>query len=158
MSSIEAGKKAPAFTLPNQDGEKVALRDLAGQDVVVYFYPRDDTPGCTKEACHFRDLQSAFDAVGVSVLGISADSVRAQGNFSAKHTLSMPLLSDPERTVLEAWGIWGEKKNYGRTYMGIIRSTFLFDAEGTLVEAWRKVRVKGHADAVLERARSLTEA
>ena len=152
---LDVGNKATDFVLKDHTGADVAWADLRGRPVVVFAYPKANTPGCTKEACHFRDLQSAFDAVGVSVLGISADSVRAQGNFSAKHTLSMPLLSDPERTVLEAWGIWGEKKNYGRTYMGIIRSTFLFDPEGKVAHVWPKVRVKGHVDAVLEKTREL---
>lgn len=147
---------APAdFTLTDDHGNDVVWSSLRGQPVVVFAYPKANTPGCTKEACAFRDLSAEFGALGVKVFGISADSVKAQGNFRDKHGLTMPLLSDKEHVVLEPWGIWGEKKNYGRTYMGIIRSTFLFDADGKVAHVWPKVRVKGHVDAVLEKARDL---
>ena len=154
MARVAVGKKVPAFTQEATGDKKVALKDLAGKRVVIYFYPKDNTPGCTTEACTFRDLGTEFNALGAKVLGISADTVKRQSNFAAKHNLPMALLADTERTVLEAWGIWAEKKNYGRTYMGIVRSTFLFDADGRLVQKWEKVRVKGHVDAVLEAAGS----
>ena len=152
---LAIGDTPPDFSLNNQDGEAVHSKDLRGSWVVVFAYPKANTPGCTTEACEFRDLNTEFAAAGATVLGISADSVRAQGNFRTKHGLTTPLLSDPERTVLEPWGIWGEKKNYGRTYMGIIRSTFVLDPEGKVAFVWPKVRVKGHVDAVLAKVREL---
>ena len=152
---LNEGDRAPDFELPADDGSTVKLSDFKGRKVVLYFYPKDDTPGCTKEACAFRDLRADFDGLGVRVFGISADSVKAQGNFRDKYELTMPLLSDPDKTVLTPWGIWGEKKNYGRTYMGIIRTTVMFDADGKVAHVWPKVRVKGHVDAVLEKAREL---
>jgi peroxiredoxin Q/BCP len=148
---LEPGATVPPFTLADQDGREVAWPDLRGKPVVVFFYPKANTPGCTKEACSFRDHRQAFEERGVQVLGISADSVKSQANFRSRYELTMPLLSDPERTVLEPWGVWGEKKNYGRTYMGIHRSTFLFDADGTLLHVWPKVRVKGHVTQVLDK-------
>lgn len=147
---LNIGDTPEDFTLSDQDGNDIAWSSLRGAPVVVFAYPKASTPGCTTEACNFRDLSEAFAAVGAKVLGISADTVKRQSNFAAKHSLNMPLLADTEREVLEAWGIWAEKKNYGRTYMGIVRSTFLFDAQGQLVQKWDKVRVKGHVDAVLE--------
>ena len=141
----------PPFTLVDQDGREVAWSDFRGKPVVVFFYPKANTPGCTKEACSFRDHRQAFEERGVQVLGISADSVKSQANFHSRYELTMPLLSDPERTVLEPWGVWGEKKNYGRTYMGIHRSTFLFDADGTLLHVWPKVRIEGHVTQVLDK-------
>ena len=121
---------------------------------MVFFYPKASTPGCTTEACAFRDLSDEFGSMGVRVFGASADSVKRQANFRDKYELGMPLLCDPEHVILEPWGIWAEKKNYGKTYMGIVRSTFVFDAEGVLVNKWTNVRVKGHADAVLEDVKS----
>jgi peroxiredoxin Q/BCP len=152
---LDVGDRPQDFTLTNDRGEPVAWADLRGRPVVVFFYPKANTPGCTKEAIAFTALKTEFDALGVTVVGGSADSVKAQGNFRDKHELGVPLLSDPDKVVLEPWGVWAEKKNYGRTYMGIVRSTFLFDADGVLVEAWRNVRVNGHADKVLARAREL---
>ncbi len=143
------------FTLSDQDGNQVSWSDFRGRPVVVFFYPKANTPGCTKEACDFRDLKAEFDSVGTAVVGISADTVKRQSNFRTKHSLTMPLLADPEHLVLDPWGVWVEKKNYGRTYMGIRRTTALFDAEGKPVQVWTNVRVKGHADTVLAAARAL---
>ncbi|MBW1878564.1 MAG: thioredoxin-dependent thiol peroxidase [Deltaproteobacteria bacterium] len=148
---LEPGATAPEFTLRDQDGREVRWSDFQGQPVAVFFYPKANTPGCTKEACAFRDDRQAFEERGVQVVGLSADSVKSQANFHSRYELTMPLLSDPERTVLEPWGVWGEKKNYGRTYMGIRRSTFLFDADGKLLHVWPNVRVKGHVTQVLDK-------
>ena len=147
---LDVGDTPDDFELENQSGETVRWQDFRGKAVVVFFYPKASTPGCTTEACAFTELSGAFAEAGVAVLGMSADTVKRQSNFAVKYGLTMPLLADTERVVLEAWGVWGEKKNYGRTYMGIHRATFLFNAEGTVVKAWPKVRVKGHAEAVLE--------
>ena len=144
---------APApFTLADHAGNEVAWADLRGKPAVFFFYPKASTPGCTKEACAFTELGPEFAERGIQVFGISADSIKRQSNFAEKYGLTMPLLSDPDHIVLEPWGVWAEKKNYGRTYMGIVRSTFLFDADGTVAHVWPKVRVKGHAEAVLEKA------
>lgn len=152
---LSIGETVADFTLQDADGNDVTWSSLRGAPVVVFFYPKASTPGCTTEACAFRDLAPDFAESGVKVLGMSADSVKRQANFREKYELTTPLLSDPEHTVLEAWGVWQEKKNYGRTYMGIVRSTFLFNAEGEVVFAWPKVKVKGHAEAVLEKVREL---
>lgn len=146
---IETGTTVDAFTLRDQAGNDVAWDSFRGAPVVFFFYPKASTPGCTKEACAFRDLTSEFERRGVRVVGVSADSVKRQSNFATKYDLTMPLLSDPDREVLDAWGVWGEKQMYGKTYEGIHRSTFLFDGDGVLVQVWPKVRVKGHAEAVL---------
>ncbi len=150
---LDVGDQPEDFTLLDDRGQEVRWSALRGAPVVVFAYPKANTPGCTREASDFRDLKPAFDALGVRVLGISADSVKRQANFRDKHGLNFPLLSDPDHAVLEPWGIWGEKRNYGRTYQGIRRSTFLFDADGRVVAAWPQVRVKGHAQAVLDAAR-----
>src|SRR5438874_13779928 len=134
---IEPGQPAPDFELPDQDGNPVRLRDLRGRRVVLYFYPKADTPGCTTQACGLRD--AAPDLGGTVVLGISPDKPSAQARFDAKYSLGFPLLSDPDHAVAEAYGAWGEKKNYGRTYMGIIRSAFLVDEQGNLSDTWYKV-------------------
>lgn len=152
---LSVGDKPEDFALPDQAGDEVAWASLRGAPVVVFFYPKASTPGCTTEACGFRDLAEEFGALGVKVLGMSADSIKRQSNFDKKHTLGMPLLSDTDRTVLDAWGVWGKKKMYGKEYEGIIRSTFLFDGDGAVVHAWPKVKVKGHVDEVLATARSL---
>lgn len=141
------------FTLPDHTGQLVRWADLRGAPVVVFFYPKASTPGCTQEACAFRDLASEFAALGVRVLGMSADTVARQANFASKQGLSYPLLADPDRVVLDAWGVWGEKQMYGKTFEGIVRSTFLFDADGKVERAWPKVKVKGHVDEVLAAAR-----
>ena len=153
---IEEGKKAPAFTLPNQDDDKVRLRDLAGSWVVLYFYPRDDTPGCTVEACEFTEGIEAFDELDAVVLGCSPDSTDKHRKFIAKHDLRVTLLSDPDHKVMEKYGAWGEKKLYGKVTIGVIRSTVLIDPRGKIVRHWKRVRAKGHAESVrkaLEAAR-----
>jgi peroxiredoxin Q/BCP len=146
---LNVGDTPEDFTLNDQDGQAVSWAHQRGHWVILFAYPKASTPGCTAEACAFRDLSSEFGALEARVFGISADSVKRQQNFTAKHTLNMPLLSDADHIVLEPWGIWAEKKNYGRTYMGIVRSTFLFNPAGVLVHAWRNLRVKGHVDKVL---------
>lgn len=146
---LEPGDKAPDFTLPDQDGEPVSLEDFAGRRVVVYFYPRDDTSGCTKEACQFNENLAAFRAVGVPVIGISPDSADRHVRFRAKHGLGFPLLSDPDHAVMEAYGAWGEKSMYGKRTVGVIRSTFIIGADGRLERAWYSVRSDGHAARVL---------
>ncbi|VIO75032.1 thioredoxin-dependent thiol peroxidase [Bradyrhizobium ivorense] len=152
---LAEGAMAPAFTLPRDGGESVSLSDFAGKKLVLFFYPRADTPGCTKEAIDFTRLKSAFGAVGTEVLGISADTVKAQESFRNKHQLSVPLISDEQHQMLETYGVWGEKSLYGRAFMGIIRTTVLVGSDGKVARVWRHVKVDGHADAVLEAARSL---
>ena len=142
----------PDVTATGADGAPLRLRDL-GRPLVVYFYPKDDTPGCTREAQDFSALADDFAAAGVTLLGISRDSVAKHGKFTAKHALTVPLASDLDGSVTEAFGVWGERQMYGRTYMGIERATFLFDADGNLAQEWRKVKVPGHAEAVLAAAR-----
>lgn len=145
---IEVGKKAPAFTLVNQDGEKWSLRDAAGQWVVVYFYPKADTPGCTTEACEFTDSIEDFAGMDAEVVGISPDSVQALKKFQDKYSLQVTLLSDPSKSVLEKYGAWGTKKMYGREIEGVIRSTVLVDPQGKVAHHWPNVRAKGHAEQV----------
>ena len=152
---LAEGAMAPAFTLPRDGGESVSLSDFAGKKLVLFFYPRADTPGCTKEAIDFTRLKNAFAAAGTEVLGISADTVKAQESFRNKHQLSVPLISDEQHQMLETYGVWGEKSLYGRTFMGIIRTTVLVGSDGKVARIWRHVKVDGHADAVLEAARSL---
>ena len=150
MGKLDAGDKAPDFTLPDQDGNPVSLKDFAGSQVVVYFYPRDDTPGCTKEACQFNDNLSAFTKAKVPVLGISADTAAKHQKFREKYGLKFPLLTDADHTVGEAYGAWGEKTLYGKKSIGVIRSTFLIDADGTVARPWYHVKADGHAAKVLE--------
>jgi thioredoxin-dependent peroxiredoxin len=154
-AALAEGAAAPAFRLPRDGGDSVSLSDFAGQKLVVFFYPRADTPGCTKEAIDFTRLKSDFAATGTAVLGVSADPVKAQEAFRNKHQLAVPLISDERHEMLEAYGAWGEKSLYGRTFMGIIRTTVLIGANGRLARIWRNVRVDGHAEAVLEAARAL---
>ncbi|MCK1360441.1 peroxiredoxin [Bradyrhizobium sp. 199] len=154
-SGLAEGAKAPAFRLPGDGGEVVTLADYAGQKLVLFFYPRADTPGCTREAIDFTRLASAFAAAGTAVLGISADPLKAQQKFRDKHGLGVPLLSDEQHEMLEAYGAWGEKSMYGKSFLGILRTTVLIGADGKVAKVWRNVRVDGHADAVLEAARSL---
>ncbi|MEM9063476.1 MAG: peroxiredoxin [Pseudomonadota bacterium] len=155
MSLPEIGKPLPDFSLPADGGRTIALSDLKGKAVVLYLYPRDDTPGCTKEAIAFTEQLDEFDAAGAVVLGLSKDTVAKHDKFVAKHDLKVTLLSDEDGSVIEKLGSWVEKKMYGKTSMGIERSTFLIDREGVLREVWRKVKVPGHADAVLEAVRAL---
>ncbi|MEO8553088.1 MAG: thioredoxin-dependent thiol peroxidase [Kofleriaceae bacterium] len=152
---LEVGKKAPAFSLESSDGGKVKLADLAGKPVVVYFYPRDNTPGCTTEANDFRTAMPQLKKLGVTVLGVSKDSIASHCKFRDKYELNFPLLSDPDGKMLEAYGAWGEKNMYGKKMMGIIRSTVLIDDKGKVAAVWPKVSVKGHVDAVIEAAKAL---
>lgn len=152
---IEAGQKAPAFTLTADGGEKVRLSELKGQPVVVYFYPRDDTPGCTREACAFRDQSAALKKLGAKVLGISTDSIESHGKFRDKYQLSFPLLADPDHAVSEKYGAWREKNMYGKKSMGIQRSTFLIDADGKVAKVWKAVKVDGHVEQVIAALKEL---
>jgi len=152
---LEVGQKAEDFCLQNQDGVEICLRDLAGKWVVVYFYPKASTPGCTTEACAFSEALPEFGEMDAVVLGISGDSVKKIANFAEKKELSVTLLSDEEHTVLERFGVWQLKKNYGREYMGIVRSTFILDPNGVVRAKWEKVRVKGHVEAVKEKLQEL---
>ncbi|MFC4626194.1 thioredoxin-dependent thiol peroxidase [Daeguia caeni] len=155
MSHLEVGDKAPDFCLPDDQGNMISLAQLAGKPVVVYFYPKDDTSGCTKEAIAFSALKPDFDKLGVRVIGISPDSPEKHGKFRSKHGLTVDLAADVERKVLEAYGVWVEKSLYGRKYMGVERTTVLIDASGHIARIWNKVKVAGHAEAVLEAARAL---
>ena len=152
---IEEGKKAPAFTLKNQDGKAVKLSDFAGKNVVLYFYPKDNTPGCTTEACDFRDQHGKLEKAGAVVLGVSPDAEKTHLKFAGKFGLPFTLLADPEHEVAEKYGSWGEKTLYGRKFMGIIRSTFLIGSDGKVAKVWPKVKVAGHVDEVLEAVKSL---
>ena len=153
---IEAGSKAPAFTLKATDGSTVKLSDLKGQPVVLYFYPKDDTPGCTKEACAFRDRKDELTQLGAVVLGISPDTVESHVKFSEKFDLNFPLLADKDHKVAEKYGAWREKNRYGKVSMGIQRSTFVIDAEGKVAKTWKAVKVDGHDAKVLEIVRELS--
>jgi len=146
---IEAGEKAPQFTLPDQDGDDVALADYAGRTVVLYFYPKADTPGCTTQACSIRDRAAEYDAAGAVVIGVSPDPVAAVKRFHGKQSLNFTLLADADHAVCEAYGVWGEKSMYGKTYMGAMRSTFIIDPEGTVVHVIPKASPKTHDDEVL---------
>ena len=153
---VEVGKKAPAFTLESSEGGKVKLADFAGKVVVLYFYPRDNTPGCTIEAENFRDAIPALEKLGAVVLGVSKDSIASHCKFRDKLGLGFPLLSDPEGQVIEKYGAWGEKNMYGRTSMGIVRTTVVVDREGRVVKVFPKVRVKGHVEKVVDIVRGLS--
>jgi peroxiredoxin Q/BCP len=153
--ALSEGAKAPAFRLPRDGGESVSLADFEGKKLVVFFYPRADTPGCTREAIDFTRLKGDFAAAGTAVLGVSADPVKAQEAFRNKHQLAVPLISDERHEMLDAYGAWGEKSLYGRKFMGIIRTTVLIGADGKIARLWRNVRVDGHADEVLAAARAL---
>jgi len=157
MTAIGPGDTAPDFDLPAAGGGRVRLADLKGKAVVLYFYPKDDTPGCTKESQGFSGAAADFAAAGAVVVGVSKDSVASHDRFKAKYGLALELGSDPEGAVIAAYGAWVEKSMYGRTYMGIDRSTFLIDGSGQLVQAWRKVKVPGHVDAVLKAVRALAQ-
>jgi thioredoxin-dependent peroxiredoxin len=150
MPRLEPGERAPAFTLPDQDGRPVSLADYAGSPVVVYFYPADDTPGCTKEACQFNENLSAFERSGAKVVGISPDGAAKHVRFREKYGLTFPLLSDPGHDVMTTYGAWGEKTMYGKKTVGTIRSTFLVGADGKVKRAWYNVKADGHAAKVLD--------
>jgi len=147
---IEEGEKAPEFTLATDGGEKVSLKDFRGKNVVLYFYPKDDTPGCTREACAFRDADKKVQKSGAIVLGVSPDSTGSHDKFKAKYRLNFPLLSDPEKVVAKKYGAYGEKMMYGKKVVGMIRSTFVIDGKGVVRKVFPRVRVDGHADKVLE--------
>lgn len=150
-----AGAKAPAFSLPSDGGGTVSLKEFNGRNLVLYFYPKADTPGCTKEAIAFSRLRAEFAKADTAILGISADPVPSQDKFKSKHKLTIALGSDETKKTLAAYGAWGEKSMYGRKFMGVIRKTFLIDASGRIVRIWPKVRVPGHAEEVLAAAREL---
>lgn len=153
---IEVGAKAPDFTLAADDGSKIKLSALKGQPVVLYFYPRDDTPGCTREACAFRDAKKQLAAVGAKVLGVSTDDVASHQKFRDKYKLNFPLLADPDHKVAEKYGAWREKNMYGKKSMGIQRSTYLIDAEGKVARVWQRVQVDGHDAKVLAALQELS--
>ncbi len=149
MSRLEVGERAPAFTLKDHDGNKVSLKDFAGSRVIVYFYPADDTPGCTKEACQFNDELAAFRSLDAAVIGISPDGAEKHRAFRAKYGLNFTLLSDPDKSVMEKYGAYGEKMMYGKKVLGVIRSTFVVSPRGTIERAFYNVRADGHAAKVL---------
>ena len=148
--AVEEGKRFIDFSLRNQDGETVSLDDFAGKWLVVYVYPKDDTPGCTKEACSFRDAFSKFKKQGITVLGVSPDSEKSHQKFATKYSLPFTLLADTDRKIVEAYGVWGEKKFMGRTYMGVHRITFLIDEKGKIKKIFEKVKPENHASEVLQ--------
>jgi peroxiredoxin Q/BCP len=155
ITALSEGVKAPAFQLPRDGGGSVTLADYLGKKLVIFFYPRADTPGCTKEAIDFTRLSGAFADSQTAVLGVSADPLKAQESFRDKHQLSMPLASDETHAMLQAYGVWGEKSMYGKTFLGIVRTTVLVDSRGKIARIWRNVKVDGHADEVLAAAQAL---
>ena len=154
IGTLNEGDAAPAFSLPRDGGQLVSLASYAGRKLVIFFYPRADTPGCTLEAVAFSRLASAFAAAQTAVLGVSADPLKAQESFRDKHSLSVPLISDEKLGMLKAYGVWGEKSMYGKTFMGIVRTTVLIGGTGRILKIWRHVKVDGHADEVLAAART----
>jgi len=152
---IEAGQPAPDFTLLDQDGKAVTLSTLQGAPVVLYFYPKDDTPGCTTEACAFRDAEADYQAIGARVLGISPDDVKSHGKFATKYTLKFPILADTETKVCQLYGVWKEKSMYGKTYMGVERTTLVIDSQGIVRQVFPNVKVAGHSEAVLDALKNL---
>ena len=155
MSLIDPGKKAPAFSLKDQDGTAHSLSDYAGRPVVLYFYPKDDTPGCTTESCNFRDNLPRFTASKAAVLGASILDEKSKAKFAGKFDINFPLLADADHAVAEKYGVWQEKSRYGRTYMGIVRTTYLIGADGKVARRWDNVKVDGHADEVLAAVKTL---
>jgi peroxiredoxin Q/BCP len=155
MSLVDPGKKAPAFTLRDQAGHTHKLSDYAGRPVVLYFYPKDDTPGCTKEACAFRDTLPKFKPSRAAVFGVSILDEASKARFADKYDLNFPLLADADHAVAEKYGVWQKKKNYGREYMGLARTTYLIDRDGKVAKRWDNVKVDGHADDVLEAVKDL---
>ena len=152
---LDIGDAAPGFDLPADGGGRVALTALKGKKVVLYFYPKDDTSGCTAEAIAFNGLKAQFEAAGAVVVGVSPDSVKSHDKFKAKYELGFPLASDESKSMLESYGVWTEKSMYGRKYMGVERTTFLVDSKGKIAQVWRKVKVPGHEDAVLAAVKAL---
>ncbi|MDP2621499.1 MAG: peroxiredoxin [Hyphomicrobiales bacterium] len=155
VKTLAEGDPAPEIELPADGGASFSLAALKGRKVAVYFYPKDDTPGCTAEAIDFSALRDAFAAADTEVVGISTDSARSHDAFKNKHSLGLTLAADEEKNVVQAYGVWGEKSMYGRTFMGVVRSTFLIDRQGRIARIWRKVKVTGHAAEVLKAARAL---
>ena len=155
MSELNAGDAAPEFDLPTDGGGRVSLDKLKGKSVIVYFYPKDDTSGCTSEAKAFSEMRTQFEEAGAAVVGVSKDSPISHDKFKAKHDLTLTLASDEEGAMLERYGVWVEKSMYGRKYMGIDRATFLIGGDGVVKQVWRKVKVPGHVDAVLKAVRAL---
>ena len=155
MSTLTEGDEAPNFTLPGDNGSQISLQDYAGRPLVLYFYPKDNTSGCTKQAIAFNETAGAFDEAGVAIVGVSPDPVPSHDKFKAKHELAFPLASDEATEVANAYGVWVEKSMYGKRYMGVERSTFLVGADGRLARVWRKVKVPGHVDEVLAAAKAL---
>jgi thioredoxin-dependent peroxiredoxin len=153
--ALNAGEKAPNFKLATDDGSAVSRASLKGQSYVLYFYPKDDTAGCTREAIDFTAAAAKFQKLGVPVIGVSKDSLEAHGKFRKKHKLKLTLASDPDIKAANDWGVWIEKSLYGRKYMGMERATFLIDAKGVIAKAWHKVKVPGHVEAVLAAAKAL---
>jgi peroxiredoxin Q/BCP len=153
--ALAAGDKAPSFKIVTDEGETLSSSGLKGEPYIVYFYPKDDTSGCTKEAIAFSENLKKFEKAGVRIIGVSKDSVESHAKFRKKYKLKLTLGSDPEIRMAQDWGVWGEKALYGRKYMGTERATFLVNAKGIIIEAWHKVKVPGHVEAVLERAQSL---
>lgn len=153
---LQTGDQAPDFTLPGDHSGEVSLKDFSGKSVVLYFYPKDDTPGCTKEAIAFSEHLSSFEKAGAVILGVSPDSAAKHGKFRDKHALKVTLLADEDKAVCQTYGVWKEKNMYGRKYMGVERSTFLIGADGRIMQIWRKVRVPGHVEAVLDAAKGLS--
>lgn len=147
---LKEGQKAPEFSLPNQDGKSVSLSDYRGKQVLVYFYPKDDTPGCTKEACSMRDNMASFDDMGLVILGISTDSIESHRKFADKYGLNFNILSDTEKKTVEAYGVWQKKKMMGREYMGTVRSSFLIDEQGNILKMYQTVKPEEHASDVME--------
>lgn len=151
MGLLEKGVKAPHFEGINQSGEKISLRDFLGKKLILYFYPKDDTPGCTAEACNLNDNYDMWIGKGYHVIGVSPDNQASHQKFAAKYGLKFNLLSDEDKTILEAYGAWGEKKNYGKTYMGVIRSTFVINEEGQIEEVFGKVDTKSHTSQIIKK-------
>jgi thioredoxin-dependent peroxiredoxin len=149
------GDQAPDFELPNDHGDAISLKSLAGKTVVLYFYPKDDTSGCTKEAIDFNGLRNEFEHLGAIIVGVSPDSVASHAKFKTKHKLALDLASDETKKMLETYGVWAEKSMYGRKYMGVERTTFLIDRNGKIIRIWNKVKVPGHAEAVLAAIKDL---
>jgi peroxiredoxin Q/BCP len=158
MSELQVGNPAPDFSMPADGGKTVSLSDFKGRKLVIYFYPKDDTPGCTTESCGFRDQIKEFNKLNIGIVGISRDSVKSHDKFREKYDLNFPLGSDEDGKVCEAYGVWKEKSMMGKKYMGIERSTFLIDEQGKIAQVWRGVKVEGHIDAVREAASSLPKA
>jgi len=152
---LEIGQKAPEFCLPDDTGEEVCLKDLKGKWVVLYFYPKDNTPGCTKEAQQFSELLDEFEKLGAVVLGVSPDSVESHKRFKSKKELRVTLLSDEDKGVIKAYGVWQLKKSYGREYYGVVRTTYLINPDGEVAFVWKKVRANGHAQKVLEKLKEI---